>query len=367
MTSTPDDNTASAAEALDLPGLQKSVERCLREFLATKEQAASRLHLPPQAARSLRSFLDAGGKRLRPLLCAVGWYAAGGHGPVPEAVVRAASALEMFHAFALVHDDIMDRSDTRRGHPTLHRALARQYADRTPDATAEHLGTGAAILVGDLALCWSDELLHSADIPADRLRAVRHLSDLMREEAMYGQYLDLLAPTTPAHDIRTPLTVIRYKTAKYTCERPLHIGAALAGAGPTVLRACTAFALPLGEAFQLRDDLLGVFGEPDRTGKSRLDDLREGKRTVLLALTYRRADRDQLRTLHELVGRHDLTDHDADRIRTVIVDTGAREAAERMIRQCHDRAEGALEGTLFPFPAVQALRHIAHRAAYRCA
>ncbi|MFJ8435982.1 polyprenyl synthetase family protein [Kitasatospora sp. NPDC094019] len=361
MTSTPDDCTA----ALDLPGIREAVEQCLHEFLTAKEQTATRRRLPPTAARSLRSFLDSGGKRLRPLLCAIGWYAAGSPGPLPEAVVRTASALEFFHAFALIHDDVMDRSETRRGRPTVHRAFARQYADRTPDAAAEHLGTGAAILVGDLALCWSDELLHSADIPADRLRAVRRLSDLMREEAMYGQYLDLLAPTTPAHDIRVPLTVIRYKTAKYTCERPLHIGAALAGADPPVLRACTAYALPLGEAFQLRDDLLGVFGNPDRTGKSRLDDLREGKRTVLMTLAHQRANPAQLKTLHELVGRPGLTDHDADRIRTVILETGAHDEAERMIRHRHDRAQRALDRAPFPPDVVHALRHVARRATHR--
>ncbi|MFJ4094111.1 polyprenyl synthetase family protein [Kitasatospora sp. NPDC089913] len=361
MTSTPDDLSA----ALDLPIVRAAVEQFLHEFLTAKERTAAQHGLPPTAARSLRSFLDAGGKRLRPLLCAIGWYAAGSRGPLPEAVVRTASALEVFHAFALIHDDVMDRSETRRGRPTVHRAFALRYADRTPDATAEHLGTGAAILVGDLALCWSDELLHTAGIAADRLEAVRRLSDLMREEVMYGQYLDLLAPTTPAHDIRTPLTVIRYKTAKYTCERPLHIGAALAGAGPTVLRACTAFALPLGEAFQLRDDLLGVFGEPDRTGKSRLDDLREGKRTVLLALTHQRANPSQLETLREFVGCPALTDHDADRVRAVIVETGARDEAERMIRHRHDRAQRTLDRAPFPPSAVQALRHIAHRATHR--
>ncbi|MFJ4192408.1 polyprenyl synthetase family protein [Kitasatospora sp. NPDC089509] len=362
MTNTPDD---APPGALDVPGIRAAVERCLDEFLTTKEQTAARHRLPPQAARSLRSFIESGGKRLRPLLCALGWYAAGGHGPPPRPVLRAASALEMFHAFALIHDDIMDRSETRRGRPTLHRALAHQHADQAPDAAAEHLGASAAILIGDLALCWSDELLHTAGLPADRLHAVRHLSDLMREEAMYGQYLDLLTPTTPAHDLRSPLTVIRYKTAKYTCERPLHIGAALAGAGPPVFDACTAFAIPLGEAFQLRDDLLGVFGEPERTGKSRLDDLREGKRTVLMALAHRRANPAQSRTLHELVGRPGLTDHDADRIRTVLIETGARDEVENMIRHRHDRARQALDRAPFPPPAVHALRHIAHRAAHR--
>ncbi|MFH9006617.1 polyprenyl synthetase family protein [Streptomyces afghaniensis] len=340
--------TALVADAPGLDDVPAAVEAALAEFLDGKARAGSDLR---QFTELLRGLLGAGGKRLRPVLCCCGWLAAGGGELAP--VVPAAASLELFHMFALIHDDIMDRSDTRRGRPTVHRALADRASGR-PDLTdAERFGVNGAILVGDLAMVWSDELLHSSGLSADRLAAARPVLDAMRSELMYGQYLDLLVSTDLDSGLEASLTVARYKTAKYTVERPLQLGAALAGGNDRTHEACSAYGLPLGEAFQLRDDVLGVFGDPSVTGKPCLDDLREGKHTALLAIALRQAGPAQARTLRALVGDARLDEDGAAVVRGVLRDTGALDTVERMIHARCRQAVDSLDRSPFP-PAVRA-------------
>ncbi|WDO11232.1 polyprenyl synthetase family protein (plasmid) [Streptomyces murinus] len=347
------------SQTIDLAAVQSRVDTALQAFLGTKTRGAEERALPPDVPTALRDFLAAGGKRLRPLLCVLGWHAAGGSGD-DAAVIRTAAALEMFHAFCLIHDDIMDNSTTRRGQPTVHRSLANRHGH-------DHLGTSAAILIGDMALAWSDELLHCAGHPPHRLVALRRVIDAMRQEVIYGQYLDLMTPLGPITDKEAALQVIRFKTAKYTCERPLHCGATLADADPELRTALSRYALPLGEAFQLRDDILGVYGRPDTTGKPVLDDLREGKHTVLVALAAQRADTTQRRLLDTLLGAEDLDFDGAARIRAVLDATGARDTVEDMIATRHEQALAALDIAPCPPPAVAALRHIAAQVVERTA
>ncbi|GAA2784257.1 geranylgeranyl pyrophosphate synthase IdsA [Kitasatospora paracochleata] len=349
--------------APDLAAVRREVDAALATFLDAKEQSAPGPELPSLIAQ-LRTFL-AGGKRLRPLLCVCGWYAGGGAGDHAPAV-RAAAGLELFQAFALIHDDVMDASDTRRGQPSAHRALAAAYtANGGPADRAEEHGLGAAVLLGDLALIWSDELLHGASLTVRSPEQVLPLLDEMRSEVLYGQYLDLQTTGRLSDDVDTAVQVIRYKTAKYTVERPLHIGAALAGATAGVDASLSAFALPLGEAFQLRDDLLGVFGDPLETGKSVLDDVRAGKATVLMALAAQRASRRELRSLRARFGRRGLTERDAAVVRSILESTGARQAVEEMIRTRRDQALTALDNAPFPAGARAALRDIAGSATAR--
>ncbi|WP_225859547.1 polyprenyl synthetase family protein [Streptomyces albicerus] len=355
--------TSPAAEPMDLAAVQACVDDVLRGFLDAKAATAAAQGLPEDIPRALRDFLLAGGKRLRPLLCVIGWRAAGGRRNTTP-VVRTAAALELFHAFCLIHDDIVDRSATRRGRPTVHRALASGHP--APDsADAAWWGTCGAILTGDMALAWSEELLHTANHPPARRAALHKVLQEMRDEVIYGQYLDLLAPLAPATDVNAALRVIRYKTAKYTFERPLHIGAVLAGAGPGLLDTLSSLALPLGEAFQLRDDLLGVFGDPSRTGKPVLDDLREGKRTALLALAAQRATPAQQALLAGLVGNPVLDEAGAARIRDVLQATGARTTVEGMIAARYEQALAVLEDTAIPPAVAVTLRRIAARTTER--
>lgn len=355
---------AVAADLPDAAVLRSQVSCRLDDFLKNKAHTAAGLRMPAEVPQYLRDFLAAGGKRLRPLLCVSGWQAAGGRGTLGP-VLAVAASLEMFHAFCLIHDDVMDHSDTRRGAPTVHCRLAQHHKGGRSMAAARRLGSSAAVLVGDLALAWSDELLHTAGLAPRQLHAVLPLIDAMRSEVMYGQYLDVTAASHPTADVEYALRIVRYKTAKYTVERPLRIGAALTDARPTVHDALSAYALPVGEAFQLRDDLLGVFGDPRQTGKSHLDDLREGKHTLLVALALQRSDPAQHRTLHTLLGNPHLTDTDADQIRRVLITTGARDEVERMITTRRTQALHALEAAPFPPAAIAALRKLTGAATAR--
>jgi geranylgeranyl diphosphate synthase type I len=356
-------DTLTSAGVPDLASLRHDVDTALSRFLDAKDQAAPGTELL-YLTTILRGLLS-GGKRLRSLLCLYGWHAAGGTGDA-GAAIRVAASLELFQAFALVHDDVMDDSDIRRGQLSAHRALAAAYTDNGgPHGRAEAHGLGAAVLLGDLALVWSGELLRTAGLDPTRLTQVLPLVDEMRSEVMYGQLLDLQTTGRLSDDVDTALHVIRYKTAKYTIERPLHIGAALAGAAQPVLDACTAFGIPLGEAFQLRDDLLGVFGDPAETGKPILDDLREGKATVLMALAVRRASPTELSTLRDLVGRSDLNEEQAAEVRTILDSTGARRTVEEMIDMRRDAALAALDEAPFPEAATAYLHQIAQAATAR--
>ncbi|MFF4529080.1 polyprenyl synthetase family protein [Streptomyces sp. NPDC001407] len=356
---------STAAPELDLDAFRHAVDACLGSFLDRKAHTTDAHRLAPEITQTLRDFLFSGGKRLRPLLCVCGGYAHTDRGDT-ALLVQAAAALEMFHAFCLIHDDLMDRSDTRRGQPTVHRSLAAHHSEDRSRAAAQRFGASAALLVGDLALVWSDELLFTR-MPPESLLAVRPYVDAMRTEVMYGQYLDLVSTRQLTGDVEAPMRAIRYKTAKYTIERPLHIGAALAGAGPAVLEACTAFALPLGEAFQLRDDLLGVFGTPEQTGKPHLDDLRDGKHTVLIALAFQRADARQDKTLRTLIGMPNLDEDGAACIRDILDGTGAHAEIEHMIHSRYQQALTALARAPFPAATTVALRQIADAATARTA
>ncbi|WP_260189261.1 polyprenyl synthetase family protein [Actinophytocola gossypii] len=337
MTSTVPGPDIAAAERIT-GSVRTRVDAVLAEFLAAKETGAPDQCLPPVVA-AVRESLS-GGKRLRPVFCHCGWLAGGGDPDAPP-IARAGAALELFHSFTLIHDDIMDASDLRRGRPAMHRRLAELYRERVDRTAAERFGVNAAILVGDLCLVWSDELLHAAGFPPARLAEARPVLDTMRTEVMAGQYLDLERPGDDEWLSRAWRT-IGLKTAGYTVERPLQVGATLAGADPAVLRSCTAYGRPLGEAFQLRDDLLGVFGDPGRTGKPVLDDLREGKPTVLMALTWERAARRDRDTLRDLHGDPHLDEAGGAVLRDIIRSTGADASVERLLRTRAEQAIAAL-------------------------
>ncbi|MEV6426262.1 polyprenyl synthetase family protein [Nocardia sp. NPDC051463] len=349
------------AEPLDLRAIRGQIDAALGDFMRDKARTAGTLLLPEEVTRALHAVLFAGGKRIRPLLCVLGWLAAGGSAELPPFVIKAAASLEMFHAAVLIHDDIVDNSDTRRDRPTVHRALAKLYNDR-PDPS--RFGADAAIILGDLALVWSAELLNTAELSAIQLAAARTVVDTMRSDVMYGQYLDLLATGSPSNDIDRALQIIRHKTVAYTFDSPLQLGAAIADAGAQVHDALTCYARPLGEAFQFQDDLLGVYGDPARTGKSNVDDLRDGKHTVLVAIALEHADAEQSACLRTLLGDPELDDRGAAVCRDIVAAT-AKETVHRMIRARWAEANRVLDKAPFPTAVVQAMRHIADDAIAR--
>jgi geranylgeranyl diphosphate synthase type I len=277
------------------------------------------------------------------------------------------AALEFVHASALVHDDVMDGAHTRRGRPATHVGFANRHALAELGGDGDMFGTGAAILVGDLALVWSDELLRRSGLSEAALARARGVWDTMRTEVTAGQYLDLLRAAGGLPGPDGALTVARYKSAGYTVQRPLQLGAAIAGAGPEVIEACTAIGLPLGEAFQLRDDVLGVFGDPAVTGKSADDDLREGKQTLLVALAEQEADDAGRRLLTEVLGDPTAGAEEFDALRRLIETTGAHARVEERITQQTALARAAIAAAPLAADARDALDALAVAATTRTA
>jgi geranylgeranyl diphosphate synthase type I len=298
----------------------------------------------------LIEFVSDGGKRLRPEFLWCGWLAGGGAaaGRDVDAVLMVGAALELLQACALVHDDIIDRSERRRGRPATHRAVAKRHADAGLAGHPEHHGLSVAVLLGDLALAWADDLFLAGALALGAGERAAPVWRAMRTEVLAGQLLDLgvtaSTDSDPAAQQRDAMLVNRYKTAAYTVERPLHLGAALAGAGVAAVDALRSYGADVGVAFQLRDDLLGVFGDPAVTGKPAGDDLMEGKRTVLLALARAElaADPQRLAELDAGVGRADA---DSDRLAAVITGTGAVAAVEQRITDLVGRGLAALDVT----------------------
>lgn len=313
----------------------------------------------------LQASVLAGGKRLRPLFAYWGARAAGAVDD--EALIRAAGSLELLHAFALVHDDVMDDSDLRRGRPSAHRAMAAAHRAAGRHGDADRFGSAAAILLGDLLLVLSEQMLASAGLPPDAALRAREVCATMRLELMAGQYLDIAAPTRGRVPLERALRIAQYKSGKYTVEAPLHLGAAIAGAPAAVVDAYTAFALPIGEAFQLRDDLLGVFGDSAVTGKPSGEDLREGKQTALIAVTREHTSDAGRALLESRLGDAALDDAGVAELRALIVDAGACDRIERMITDRCTHALAVLDAAPLTAEGREALRGLAVAAVDRVA
>ena len=284
----------------------------------------------------MRGLVLGGGKRLRPAFCLLGSLAVGG--TASNDVVRAGAALEMLHAMALFHDDVIDASTSRRGRETTQVRHAREHRENSWAGDASRYGDGVAILVGDLAYVYADKLMESMS------SRVREVWSQMRLEVNVGQYLDVLGSARREFTSSTASRIALFKTAKYTVERPLHIGALITkpDVPGSVLDALTAFGVSLGIAFQMRDDVLGVFGEPNVTGKPAGDDLRESKPTALVAGAVAEADEQQSIVLGR-IGDPDLDGRAIDEIRRVIIATGALDQAESKISELTDTAVKALD------------------------
>ncbi|MFF1410683.1 polyprenyl synthetase family protein [Streptomyces sp. NPDC058289] len=317
----------------------------------------------------LENYVLHGGKRVRPVFAWLGWIGAGGDqdDPGATAVLTACAGLELLHASALIHDDIIDASDTRRGRPAAHVALAARHRTRRFSGDPEAFGTGTAILVGDLAQTWSDVMVRASGLSAKAQARVGPVWSAVRSEVLYGQLLDVINQASDDESVDAALRVNQYKTASYTVERPLQFGAAIAGAGADLVAAYGEFGADIGIAFQLRDDLLGVFGDPTVTGKPSGDDLREGKRTVLLATALKQADEcdpEAARFLREKIGT-DLSENEIDALRDIFVHVGAVDQIERQIAHRTDRAMGVLESSSATAPAKDQLAAMAIKATQR--
>ncbi|MGX6604417.1 polyprenyl synthetase family protein [Micromonosporaceae bacterium Da 78-11] len=353
-----------------------AIESTLRDFLAA--QIGPFDTVDPALggfARTTRDLVMAGGKRLRPTFAYWGWRGVVGPTEPVEPVLPALGSLELMHTFALVHDDVMDESATRRGRPTAHRIFAGQHSDEARRGDSDRFGATAAILVGDLCLIWADQLLARTSLSTATLFAVRAGYDRMRIEAVAGQYLDVLGESAPATwSLERALLVAHNKTASYTVLRPLQFGTALAGLiQPEVDNAYRVYGAAVGAAFQLRDDLLGVYGDPAVTGKPAGDDLRSGKPTALLMLAHQLATPAQRAELAldpagaviPADGSGGPTSAQIARRAEVITETGAPARVEEMISERVEKGVAALADAPIHADARAALTDLAVRATHR--
>jgi len=306
---------------------------------------------------ALRDLVLAGGKRLRPAFCHWAFVGAGG-APDDPVVIDAGAALELLHTFALVHDDVMDGSAQRRGAPAVHQGFVALHRAARWQGEDRRFGEGAAILIGDLALVYADVLFPGGSPDAQTV------FDELRIELSVGQYLDLVGTASGSRDPVQAARIARYKSGKYTVERPLHLGAALAGDFERLAGPLSAFGIPLGEAFQLRDDLLGVFGDAELTGKPVGDDLREGKLTSLIATAAARCGGADAELLSGL-GDPELSEDDVARLQAFLVDCGARAEVETAIEQLVDHALEVLTRVPITADAQLALAELATFVAWR--
>ncbi|MGV0409016.1 polyprenyl synthetase family protein [Corynebacterium resistens] len=337
-----------------LSAVPAAVNHRLNQYLSASLQEFWGINpLFTQAIEVMGDFIVGGGKRVRPTFAWAGIRAGLESSGTSTAkassrsqeeptelangFLSAISAFEFIQACALIHDDIVDQSDTRRGHPTVHREFERHHRDRKWLGSSEHYGISQAILIGDLALAWADDLLLDSGLNTQRLHQCRHAWRAMRTEVIGGQILDIAVEASGTENVDHAWDVIKYKTASYTVARPLHVGAALAGASEELIEFLRTIGEDIGVAFQLRDDQLGVFGDPAVTGKPSGDDLRTGKRTVLIDSALEMGTEAQATQLREGLGN--VTDEaDVDELRSIIRDSGAAAHIETLITQKSERA-----------------------------
>jgi geranylgeranyl diphosphate synthase type I len=327
------------ADALGVDGLGQRIEDQLARFLGGQLSRSRPDGVDSSLMQPVVDLVLSGGKRLRAALCYWGWRGAGGldgDGPV-----AAAAAMELLHAFALIHDDVMDSSLLRRGRLTVHEQLSAHHTAACWRGSSGEFGIAGAILAGDLCLVWADVLLRDSGLPLAALRRAAVVYDQMRQQTIRGQYLDLVTQAEGTARSSDAWRVARGKTAASTTTGPLLFGAALAGAGEGLRHAYTAYADPLGVAFQLRDDLLGAFGDPAVTGKPSGDDLRDGKCTMLLAHARETASPHTTGRIDALIASR--SDGAVPELRELIQSTGARQFVENRIRELRDHALAALD------------------------
>ena len=319
-------------------------------FLEARSPAADALPVDLRPAfAALRDYVLRGGKRLRGALVVLGCEAGGGE---RDQALDASIGIELLHAYLIVHDDFMDRDEVRRGGPTVHAAIARHTG-------SAHMGASLAVLLGSLCEAWALELVLGAPVPAHRRVAAGQLLARALQEVTVGQMQDVAAPLGAELSSQQVLEVERMKTGSYTFELPLRLGALLAGAGEGVLDVLERFARPLGQAFQIADDLLGTFGSPAVTGKPNASDLREGKRTLLVARALEMAAPRDATLLRSQLGNANLDDAGADALREALLRSGAVQACREEAERLRAHALRALEDAPLPPAVVQSLRDIA--------
>jgi geranylgeranyl diphosphate synthase type I len=350
-------------KSLELTQIRHELNQILAEFTTSRSTSLEEIgpELTP-VAKAMSDFINDGGKRFRPLFAYLG-YLASGSNPRPE-ILKACTSLELVHVCALIHDDVMDGSDTRRNKPAIHKSFETFHRSENLKGDSQRFGVASAILLGDLALVWADRMLMESGITPTEFINCQEVFCEMRDELMAGQYLDVLEGALATTSVERSLKVARFKSGKYSIERPLHFGAALAGR-KDLFPIYSNYGLPLGEAFQLRDDLLGVFGDSKITGKPSGDDLREGKRTVLIATTMELATPADKEKLQTGLGKQEISEGEIFELQQIIQSCGARDKVEKLITELTEQAIFALRDPLIDTKIGTALEEMAIIATQR--
>lgn len=326
--------------ALDyLNWFRKEFDKQLLAFLSAKRVEAAEIN--PEAAvlvDEIIRFSENGGKRVRPAFMYSGYAAAGGK--AFEAILYTSMSVELLHTFALIHDDIIDNSDLRRGELTTHKQFEKIHKDKKLLGDKKEYALSSAILTGDLALSFAEEILTTAPFPQERVRRARYFFDQMKVQVLYGEYLDVLGGYRKSLTEDEVLQILDYKTAKYTVERPLHIGAMLAGAEYSLIETFSRYGIPFGQAFQMQDDIVGTFGDEKEIGKPADSDIKEGKKTLLLARAYDQASSEEKKTLDRVVGNKTASKSEIDQVRSIMKKTGSYDycvgLAKKLLQQARD-------------------------------
>ena len=356
----------------DVQAVIKSVRDQVRVELANflSEQRTYLESIAPElksVSDAMDEYLLEGGKRLRPLFAYAGFISTSESTRIAD--IRAMASLELLQACALIHDDLMDGSDSRRGMPSIHRRFEASHITEKMIGDASRFGESAAVLLGDLALVWADHALHESGISTPSLMAAQKIYNEMRIELMAGQFLDVREAGEPLPSLARSLKIARFKSGKYTIERPLHFGAVIAQPqlieNTEFLTQLSKIGIPLGEAFQMRDDLLGIFGDPQVTGKPAGDDLREGKRTALIALAVEGTTDAGRELLQTKLGNPDLSSNDVDALRAVIQDSGAVTEVETLIAELTSQTQSAIASDVIARPAQELLAALVESAVSR--
>ena len=356
----------------DVQAVIKSVREQVRTELANflAEQRTYLESIAPElksVSDAMDEYLLEGGKRLRPLFAYAGFISTSESTRIAD--IRAMASLELLQACALIHDDLMDGSDSRRGKPSMHRRFESAHGAEKMVGDAVSFGEAAAVLLGDLALVWADHALHNSGVSTPSLIAAQKIYNEMRIELMAGQFLDVREAGEPHPSLARSLKIARFKSGKYTIERPLQFGAVLAQPqlieNPEFLTQLSKIGIPLGEAFQMRDDLLGIFGDPQETGKPAGDDLREGKRTALIALAIEGTTDAGRELLQTKLGNPDLSSNDVDALRAVIQDSGAVAEVESLISELTVQTQSAITSDVISRPAQELLTALVDSAVSR--
>ena len=327
-----------------LAWFKKQFDGQLSAFLLQKRKEAGAIS--PETVElvdELIRFSKNGGKRVRPAFMYSGYIASGGQ--AHDAILFATASVELLHVFALIHDDIMDNSSLRRGKLTTHKQFEKAHQNKNLAGEPREFGLSAAILAGDLAESFSEEVLTNAPFPQERVRRAKIFFDQMKTQVIYGQYLDVLGGYKKMLSEDEVLKILEYKTAKYTVERPLHIGAMLAGADFKILDTLSRYGIPFGQAFQIQDDIVGTFGTEEVIGKPSDSDIKEGKKTLLVVKAYVAADAKQRALLTKVLGKKNSTEDEINAVRKIMKDTGAFDYCVRLAKELLRQAELVVENT----------------------